>query len=227
MQAASGLVDKALSQQSIKSSKPSKPGKLSQALLDKLWLKMTEIYGSRWTGSFGVSADQSHAWAAALGGLTGQQIADGLTALMARDDLASPDERKWPPSAPEFRALCEKRNPEDYGLPTEDQAYREACRRAHPAGPALEVEWSHPAVCHAALEIGFHSLCNLAANVSRKLFARNYQVACRMVMDGKPLKAIPLGLPDPYSVSSVRTEEGGRKGLAGVRAALRGEPENG
>lgn len=225
MQAASKLVDKALAQPSMPSSKPSrpeKPPKLSQPLLDKLWLKMVEIYGRRWTGSFGVSADQSHAWAATLGGLNGQQIAVGLAALTTTEDEQL---RKWPPSAPEFRALCENRNPEAFGLPSEDQAYREACRRAHPAGPALEDAWSHPAVCHAALETGFHNLATLKAEASRKLFARNYQAACRMVMDGKPLKSIPLGLPDPYSVTSVRTEEGGRQGLASIRAALRGEVE--
>jgi hypothetical protein len=76
--------------------------------------------------------------------------------------------------------------------------------------------------CHAALETGFHCLLSSKADVSRKLFARNYQAACGMVKDGQALKAIPLGLPDPYSVSSVRTEEGGRKGLAVLRAALRG-----
>lgn len=167
-----------------------------------------------------MSADQSHAWAAALGGLNGQQIAVGLAALTTTEDEQL---RKWPPSAPEFRALCENRNPEAFGLPSEDSAYREACRRAHPAGPALDGAWSHAAVCHAAVETGFHNLGTLKAEASRKLFSRNYQVACRMVMDGQPLKAIPLGLPDPYSVSSVRTEEGGRQGLASVRAALRGE----
>ena len=206
------------SQQSDRSEpplQPVKPPKLRQGLLDNLWLKMTELYGDRWTGSFGVSADQSHAWAAALGGLTGQQIAVGLAALVASDE-------KWPPSAPEFRSLCENRDPAGYGLPCDAQAYQEACRRAHPVGGPIDAPWSHPAVCHAALETGFSNLATLKEDVSRKLFNRNYAAACRMVMDGQPLKAIPLGLPDPYSVSSVRTEEGGRQGLAGLRAALRG-----
>lgn len=223
MQEASKLAEKALSRPSMPSNKPLQPDKLpklSQTLLDKLWLKMAELYGQLWTGSFGVSADQSHAWAAALGGLTGQQIAAGLTTLAMTDD---PQLKRYPPSAATFRSLCENRNPEAFGLPSEDKAFSEACRRAHPAGPALEDAWSHPAVCHAALETGFHNLVTLKAEASRKLFARNYQAACRMVMDGQPLKAIPLGLPDPYSVSSVRTEEGGRQGLASVRAALRGE----
>ena len=226
MQQASKIVDKALSQPSMPSSKPSrpeKPAKLSQPLLDKLWLKMAEIYGRRWTGSFGVSADQSHAWAATLGGLTGEQIAVGLNALATTEDDQL---RKWPPSAPEFRALCENRNPEAYGLPSEDDAYREACRRAYRGGQSLARPWSHPAVCHAAMATGFHTLNTLKEEASRKIFSRNYAIACRMVMDGEPLKTIPLGLPDPYSVSSVRTAEGGRKGLEGLRAALRGGTAN-
>ena len=105
MHAASDLIKTAIDPQSMKSEKPScaeKRQKLPQPLLDKLWLKMAEIYGRRWTGSFGVSADQSHAWAATLGGLTGEQIAVGLNALATTEDDQL---RKWPPSAPEFRAL--------------------------------------------------------------------------------------------------------------------------
>ena len=222
MHAASDLIKTALDPQSMKSEKPSgteKRQKLPQPLLDKLWLKMAEIYGRRWTGSFGVSVDQSHAWAATLGGLTGEQIAVGLNALACTEDKQLQD---WPPAAPQFRALCLSRDPGAFGLPSEEQAYREACRRAYRNGPSLARPWSHPAVCHAALETGFHTLSTLKEDASRKLFARNYGIACRMVMDGEPLRAIPLGLPDPESVSSCRTEEGGRRGLAGLRAALRG-----
>lgn len=219
MQAARDLIQSALSQPSMPSSKPSPSAKLAQPLLDKLWIKMAELYGKKWTGSFGVSVDQSHAWAATLGGMTGEQIAVGLNALATTQDKQL---QEWPPAAGQFRALCLELDPEDFGLPTEDKAYREACRRAYRAGPALDKPWSHPAVCHAALETGFHTLSTLKEDASRKLFARNYAAACRMVMDGQPLRSIPLGLPDPDSVSSVRTEEGGRRGLAGLRAALRG-----
>ena len=222
MHAASDLIKTALDPQSMKSEKPSgteKRQKLPQPLLDKLWLKMAEIYGRRWTGSFGVSVDQSHAWAATLGGLTGEQIAVGLNALACTEDKQLQD---WPPAAPQFRALCLSRDPEAFGLPSEEKAYREACSRAYRNGPPLHRPWSHPAVCHAALETGFHTLSTLKEDASRKLFARNYGIACRMVMDGEPLRSIPLGLPDPESASSCRTEEGGRRGLAGLRAALQG-----
>ena len=127
MHAASDLIKTALDPQSMKSERPSQPEKLPQPLLDKLWLKMAEIYGRRWTGSFGVSVDQSHAWAATLGGLTGEQIAVGLNALACTEDKQLQD---WPPAAPQFSALCLSRDPEAFGLPSEEKAYREACRRA-------------------------------------------------------------------------------------------------
>lgn len=225
MQQASKIVDKALSQPSMPSSKP-KPSampKLSQKHLDALWLKMAELYGKKWTRDFGVLADQTHAWAATLGGLTGQQIAVGLEALATTQDKQL---QEWPPSAMTFRSLCEGRNPVLFGLPSEDDAYREACRRAYRGGQSLTRPWSHPAICHAAMATGFHALNTLKEEASRKIFSRNYAIACRMVMDGEPLKTIPLGLPDPYSVSSVRTEEGGRRGLEGLRAALRGGTAN-
>lgn len=127
------------------------------------------------------------------------------------------------PSVGRFIELC-KPTPEMLGLPTADKAFDEACRKAHPAMQGSK--WSHQAVYHAAAESGFYNLTRLPQDAARKLFDRNYAVACRMVMDGEPLKTIPLGLPDPYSVSSVRTEEGGRRGLEGLRAALRGGTAN-
>lgn len=173
---------------------------------------MTEMYGHRWTASFGVSADQGHAWAAALGGLTGQQIAHGLAALVACDE-------KWPPSAPEFRALCENRKPEAFGLPTEDAAYREAVGNAHPCMAGI-TKWSHDAVYHAATETGFYNLNTLRAADSRKLFARNYVIACRLVMDGKPLKPMPLALPE--HVAAPVTPAVGNAALAELRKRIGG-----
>lgn len=180
---------------------------------------MTELYGRRWTGSFGVSVDQSHAWAATLSGLTGEQLAVGLNALALTQDKQL---QEWPPTAAQFRSLCLNRNPEDFGLPSEEHAYREACRRAYRHGPSVSRPWSHPAVCHAALETGFHQLNTLKEDASRKLFGRNYAMACRMVMDGEPLRSMPAGLPAPEDVTSPRTEEGRAKGMEALRKALHG-----
>lgn len=221
MQAAHLLVDKARSQLLTESGKQLPSEKLSQANLDKLWLKMTELYGNRWTGSFGVSADQSHAWAAALGGVSGQLIANGLTALALTQD---PQLKKWPPSAPEFRCLCENKTPEAHNLPTMDQAYREATRNAHPSMAGI-TKWSHGVVYHAATETGFYNLNSLPMDVSRKLFERNYTITVRDYLDGKPLKAMPLALPE--KVDGRSTPAVGRAALDAMRCKVKGGEAHG
>ena len=66
-----------------------------------LWLRMADIYGSRWTSAYGEDPDGSagETWAKGLAGVTPQQLADGLTASIASAD-------PWPPTLPEFRARC-------------------------------------------------------------------------------------------------------------------------
>jgi len=118
------------------------------------------------------------------------------------------------PSVGRFIQWC-KPTPEMLGLPSGDAAYREACRKAH---PAFSGNWSHQAVYHAACQTGFYELASLPEERSRKLFDRNYAATVEMVMAGEPLREIPKALP--ASVSNC-TPEVGRNALAGLRAALK------
>ncbi|WXL23937.1 hypothetical protein WG219_11275 [Ectopseudomonas mendocina] len=156
-----------------------------------------------------MSADQSHAWASALAGLSGQQIAVGLSVLTQRGD-------DWPPSAPEFRKLC---SPSAYsmGLPSIDRAYRQACEIAYPGADSSRI---HPAVYHAACEAGFYELRMLPESKSRPLFERAYEVTVRMCANGEPLREVPKALPEKVSVV---TPEVGVSALQEMRAALRGK----
>ncbi len=68
---------------------------------------MTHLYGHKFSAAFGESAanpdgsltDVAHTWAGGLCGITGAQLAAGL-----RQCILSGAE--WPPSLPEFRAMC-------------------------------------------------------------------------------------------------------------------------
>lgn len=158
-----------------------------------------------------MSFNQGHAWASALAGITGQQLAVGLMAVIASGE-------KWPPSAPEFRALCDARpTAESLGLPTEEKAFAEAVRKTHPA--MAHATWSHDAVYHAAVECGFYNLQTLQQDASRKLFARNYSLAVRDLIDGKPLKARPLALT--HGVEARVTPEVGRAGISALCQAMK------
>lgn len=131
---------------------------------------MTELYGHRWTSSFGVSADPDHSWATVLGGLNKGQLANGLNALVARGA-----EFDWPPPAHVFRSLCL----EVPGLPPVAQAWTEA----------LMGKYSHEAVKVAAEATGTFDLRS-AKHSDKALyqrFERNYAIVQRRAQNAQPL----------------------------------------
>lgn len=168
-----GMVAKAHDQLSTRSETPSTsetPEKLPQVLLDKLWLKMTEIFGHRWTANFGVSADPGHSWASVLKGLTGTQIANGLNILVEKGD-----EFDWPPPANVFRAMCLQVP----GMPSIKDAWTEA----------LMGVYSHEGVRVAAEATSTFDL-RTAKQGDKALFQRferNYAIVMRRAQTGQPL----------------------------------------
>ncbi|ANC05559.1 hypothetical protein AB688_18445 [Pseudomonas putida] len=131
---------------------------------------MSEMYGHRWTSNFGVSADQDHSWAKILGGLTGQQLANGLQELVNRAA-----EFEWPPAANVFRGLCTKLQ----GFPDTDRAWHEA----------LLGKYSHEAVRIAAEQTGTFELRQAKSTDKplRQQFERNYAIVLRRAENAQPL----------------------------------------
>lgn len=127
-QSAASHIDRALAQPSTASTQSSPPTRLPDRLLERLWVKMTEMYGHRWTSSFGDNPNPDGAWATVLQGLTGQQLAHGLNMLTFMGSRFD-----WPPAAPTFRELCLSVQPESLGLPDHDTAFNQAlaCRYRH------------------------------------------------------------------------------------------------
>lgn len=176
----------------------------AEAVMDRLWLRMSRIYGHRWTANFGAADDGT--WAKGLRGLSGQQIALGLSRCVSGAD-------PWPPTLPEFRALCTP-SAEDLGLPGLDAAYREA------ANADRDHAWSHPAVYVATQAVGLFELRTLTQDKSRPLFERAYEIACRRVIAGETLTApIPVGLQKLPTPAKPETVSGA---LAAMREALHG-----
>lgn len=71
------------------------------AVMRRLWQRMSEIFGPRWTSAFGEDAGggAGQTWAKGLAGLTVDQVAAGVEAVI----VAGQD---WPPMLPVFRAMC-------------------------------------------------------------------------------------------------------------------------
>lgn len=182
------LAEAAASQLQSKSSMPSSADASNEQrrveplrleLLEKLWITMVETYGHRWTANFGVIPKPDHAWAKHLTGITGRQLANGLAGLSGLDNDG------WPPSAPQFRAMC-LHVP---GLPTEDEAWEQALRGVY----------QHRIVEVAARLTGRFDLqtTRLDDRAMRKVFARNFAVVRARAVMGKPLEGeVPLGLEE-------------------------------
>ena len=134
-------------------------------------MKMTEMYGHRWTANFGEKADSDHSWASVLKGITGQQIANGLNALVDKAD-----EFSWPPPANVFRAMCLQVP----GLPSEAQAWDEA----------RSGKYSHKAVKIAAEATSTFDLHSGRSNdkALKQRFERNYAIVMRRAQTGQPLE---------------------------------------
>lgn len=77
---------------------------LERRKIQTLWALMASMFGHRWVSSYGAKVDPDRVWQSALRGMTETMVKRGLSHV-AQSGL------EWPPSAPEFRAMCM----DDYG----------------------------------------------------------------------------------------------------------------
>lgn len=156
--------------------------------MDQLWAWMTRFYGHKWTTTQGTS-DQifdelgkeqpgSGAWAKALAGLSPKQLGAGLEACRLRAD-------PWPPSAPEFRALCEAGG-NSLGIPDVATAWREAVEAS--TDPATW-KFSHPIVQEAARLTDWYSIRTGTpkAETVQNRFNKRYADLVAKLQRGEPL----------------------------------------
>lgn len=85
------------------------------------------------------------------------------------------------PSPGEFIALCEP-DPEQLGLPSLSQAYKEACETSHPCSGK---KCSHEVIRYARNATGSHFLSSESASVTKPVFEDNYKIAIKLFLDGK------------------------------------------
>lgn len=145
--------------------------------MGKLWILMTEMYGHKWASVHGES-DVSGTWSKVLGGISGQQIAHGMQSLAMSSD-------PWPPSAPEFRALCEA-GVSSLGIPTADAAWREAVEAS---SDVINWKFSHPVVQEAARLTDWYSIRTGTpkAETVQNRFNKRYADLVAKLQRGEPL----------------------------------------
>ena len=159
---------------------------LPAAWVSKLIAKMQVMYGAKFTQQWaGIPPEVLQAeWALELAGFTGPELARGLAACR---------KRTFPPTLPEFMALC--RPPIDA-----DVAFHEAVRGLNARKAGERGEWSHPAIFHAALEVGQFDILN---STYAHLKARWVRVLADQMAKGHwdPVPDVAKALPAPAPIS--------------------------
>lgn len=80
-------------------SKTTMPPDQALKMITDLWGAMIALFGVRWSSQFGETPDATGQWRQTLSGISRQQVAEAL------NDIRNSG-RAWPPTAPEFRAMC-------------------------------------------------------------------------------------------------------------------------
>lgn len=105
-------------------------------MLRRVWERMAAVFPNVWRSAMGDSPNKpdgaltvaGDTWAKGLAGISGQQLAAGLRAVIANAS-------SWPPTLGEFRALCE-------GLPTfEDVEHELRPGRSVDPSPFARLVW--------------------------------------------------------------------------------------
>lgn len=180
-------------------------GRLSESLLDNFWLRMAGMFGHTWTSQYGAAPQGigGDTWAAALSGVSGEQIAAGLkaTLLLASD---------FPPSAPRFRALC-------FGIPSLGQV-RVELMPGHPSPSRFaRMVWSF---------VDSWRYRQSSESKQDAMLREAYELARDAVMRGEPLPAEPVAAieaPEEKAFTPARPETVA-EAAARIAAAL-GTPE--
>lgn len=178
------------------------PPSRRELILRDLWQRMTEKYGVRWTSQHGAdpATGSGQAWGDGLIGLTkGQILRVGVGAC--RGD--------WPPSLPEFRALC-------FALPPLPAIRREIADRTAertPFGLLVSRYLDSWAYRHAG------------EDRAERMLREAYAEAERYVMDGGELPQVFAALPDHTDREPApATPEVAEAVLAAMREMLDGAP---
>ncbi len=147
------------------------PVALPDTLRRKLWVKLAEIYGHRWTSAYGDSeSGAAQTWAKALRDLTALQIATGLRACVEGCD-------DWPPTLPRFRAMC-------LAIPSFSAVRSELLDRNGERSSFARLVWS---------KLDGYRFTRADSDAADRMLREAYGSACEHVMQGKPLPDDPAG----------------------------------
>lgn len=172
------------------------------------WSAMSKLLGDRWVLKHG--AAPSREWRRLLAryatGTPGE-----LAARIVKQLQPNGRGEVWPPEMADVIAMARPR-PEDFGLPTVSEAYRDATHG----------RWSrHPVVYEAARRVGTFELRNQPEQRSRQAFEREYSEVCGEWMAGSRFE-IPQAPRLERKAPAKAREEVAREHIARMRQVVGG-----
>ncbi|WP_335912923.1 replication protein P [Shewanella indica] len=173
--------------------------KAAAGIINKLFAELQTCFPA-WRQTFTSKADMDAAKRTWARGLLEAKITSYKQLQWGLRKALRSESPFWP-SVGQFIKWCQP-DPEDFGLPTSEAAFKEASRNSHPA--SVDCKWTHPAVYVAAREAGKFELANLPRDKSWLLFQRAYSITVRRVLEGEDLSGeIPKALPQKREPRSV------------------------
>jgi len=122
-------------------------------------------------------------------------------------------EASFVPTSGQFIEMC-KITPEEMGIPSLEEAYREAATQGRST-------WSHPIVYYAWYNSGPFEMKTLPRSQNFPIFERNYQILLRKMLNGEELPEIPKAIEHKREEKPVeQTPERARAHLAALKALL-------
>lgn len=137
---------------------------------------MGKLLGTRWVSKHG--AGPSVEWQRLLARFASMDPEEVASRIVGR---LKPNDRGevWPPEMADVIAMAQPK-PEDFGLPTVSEAYRDA----------VHGRWNrHPVVYEAARRVGTFELRNWTEQRSRPAFEHEFDEVCSEWMAGKRFEA--------------------------------------
>lgn len=167
---------------------------------------MGALYGSKFADMWGNSdiAAVKALWAQELGKLSKDELASGVSKLMAQE---------WPPTLPAFLNLC---RPQVDPL----RAYYEAVAGVVEREKGEMGEWSHPAVYWASVKVGAFDLKNSTYSAIKARWEAAFD-ACMAMGQWEPIPAPMAALPAPGKTALSNEEAAKRLGELNASGALK------
>ena len=150
--------------------------RLLTSLLDNLWVRMAAAFGHAWVSQYGSSPQgvTGDTWSAALSGLNGEQIANGIRAAINEG-------KEFPPSVGRFKSLC-------LGVPSYAAVRLELRRREGMLSPFARLTWSN---------VDSYAFARADSTEADRMLRLAFDTAREHVMQGLPLPPEPEALLEP------------------------------